>query len=82
MGNCAIKQWRLTVQQSCKNIPCFSTCCKGEINVQIVGDNREDLEAGVLRYKQSSRLQWKRNGTVGRKSSMPENNTKESGNLP
>ena len=25
MGNCAIKQWRLTAQQSCKNILCFST---------------------------------------------------------
>ena len=49
MGNCAIKQWRLTVQQSYKNIPCFSTCCKGEINVQIISDNGEDLEPGVLR---------------------------------
>ena len=56
MGNCAIKQWWLTVQQSCKNIPCFSTCCKGEIIVQIVSDDGEDLEPGVLRSKQSSKL--------------------------
>ena len=44
MGNYAIKEWQFTVQQSCKNIPCFSTCCKGEISVQILNDDGEDLK--------------------------------------
>ena len=79
MGNYGIKQWRLAVQQPCRNIPCFSTCCKGENNAQIVSDDGEDLEPGVLRSKQSSKLRWKRNGIQGRKSSIPKNNTKESG---
>ena len=59
MGNFAMKQWRLKVQHSCKNIPCFSTCCKGEINVHILSDDGENLELCVLRCKQSGRFQWK-----------------------
>ena len=70
----SIEQWRLAVQQSCKNIPCFSICCEGEINVQIVSDDGEDLEPGVLRSKQSSKLRWKRSSIQGRKNSMPKNN--------
>ena len=80
MDNCVMKQWRLTVQQSCKNIPCFSTCCKGEINVQIVGDD-EDLELSVLRSKHSSKLRWKRSSIQGRKSSIPKKNMSKSGNM-
>ena len=59
MGNCTTKQWRLKIQQSCKNILHFSTCRKGEIIVQILSDNGKDLERGVLRSKQSSKLRWK-----------------------
>ena len=73
MGDCATKQWRLTVQQSCKNIPCFSTCCKGEIIVQILSGNEEDLKPGILRSKQSGKLRWKRSS----KSSESENNTRK-----
>ena len=81
MGNCAIKQWQLTVQQSCKKIPCFSTCCKGEVNVQIVSDDGKDLDPGVVRSKQSRKLRWKRSGMQSRKSSIPKNNMKKSGNM-
>ena len=49
----------------------FSTSCEGEINVLTVSDDGEDLEPSVLRSKQSSKLQWKRSGIHGRKSSIP-----------
>ena len=32
---------------------------KGRVNVQILRDDGEDLEPGVLRSKQSSTLRWK-----------------------
>ena len=73
MGNCA-KKWQLTVQQSCKDIFCFSTCCKGKINSQILSDDGEDLEPGVSRSKQSGKLRWKRSSIQGNKSSTSENN--------
>ena len=72
MSNCARKQWRLTVQQFCKNIPCFSTCCEGEITVQILSD---DLEPGVIRSKQSGKLWWRRSSIQDSKSSTSEDKT-------
>ena len=71
----------MTMQQSCKNIPCFSTCCKGEIIVQILSNDGEDLEPGVLRSRQSSKLGRKRSGIQGCNSSVLKNNTKNSGDM-
>ena len=81
MDNCAVRQWQLTAQQSYKNVPCFSTYCKGEINVHNPSDDGEDLEPGVLRSKHSRKLQWKRSGIQGCKSSVPKNNMKKSGDM-
>ena len=49
----------------------FSTCCKREIDVQIVSNDGEKLEPDVLQSTQSSKLRWKRSNIQGRKSSIP-----------
>ena len=72
MDDCATKQWQLTVRQSCNNIPCFPTCCKGAINVPTLSDDEKDLESGVLRSEQSSTLQWKRSSIQGSKRFIPQ----------
>ncbi len=58
MGNCIKREISVTITKSCKNIPCFSTCCKGEIIV--VNEQGENADASVLQSCQSIEFRRKR----------------------